>query len=46
MNERKHTDGRSDRTEWTPPKERRVWPWILLIVLVIGVIINVALSVG
>ncbi|GAB3957690.1 hypothetical protein GCM10029978_000890 [Actinoallomurus acanthiterrae] len=43
MNEEKNTDGRS---EWTPPKERRIWPWILLIVVIVGVVINVALTAG
>ncbi|MCP2258237.1 hypothetical protein LX15_001931 [Streptoalloteichus tenebrarius] len=32
-------------TEWAPREERRVWPWILLVVLVVGVVINVLLTV-
>ena len=46
MNDDENTDGRSDRNDWAPPKERRIWPWVLLIVVIVGVIINVALTAG
>ncbi|WP_433178743.1 hypothetical protein [Actinoallomurus sp. CA-150999] len=46
MNEEKNTNGRSDRTEWAPPKERPIWPWILLAVVIVGVLINIALTAG
>ncbi len=29
---------------WTPPKQKRQWPWILLAIVVVAVVINVALT--
>lgn len=29
---------------WQPPKERPLWPWVLLVVVVVGVCVNVTLS--
>lgn len=33
------------RPDWTPPKERPLWPWVLLVVIAVGVVINVSLTV-
>lgn len=30
---------------WKPKKERALWPWILLAVVVVGIVINVILTV-
>lgn len=29
---------------WQPQKERPLWPWVLLVILAVGVCINVTLS--
>ncbi len=29
---------------WQPQKERPLWPWVLAAVLIVGVCINVAIS--
>jgi len=34
-----------ESTGWKPPKERPMWPWIVLVVVVVGVAINVMLTV-
>lgn len=36
----------NDRPNWKPPKERPMWPWIVLLIILIGVTINVALTAG
>ncbi|SHF83915.1 hypothetical protein [Streptoalloteichus hindustanus] len=30
---------------WKPREERRQWPWILLVIVVIGVVVNVLLTI-
>jgi hypothetical protein len=31
-------------SQWQPQKERRLWPWVLLAIVAVGVVINVTLS--
>ncbi|WP_188316354.1 hypothetical protein [Solihabitans fulvus] len=45
MSDQSDRNGSSSPSGWTPPKERPVWPWVLLTVVVIGIVINVALTV-
>jgi hypothetical protein len=35
----------SQTSGWKPGKERPMWPWILLVIIAVGVCINVALTV-
>lgn len=32
-------------SEWKKPRERAVWPWVLLVVVLLAVAVNVALTV-
>jgi hypothetical protein len=32
-------------SRWTPPKQKRQWPWILLAIVIAAVVINVALTI-
>ncbi|MEZ0109898.1 hypothetical protein ABH920_003912 [Catenulispora sp. EB89] len=34
-----------EQTGWKPAKEKPMWPWIVLVVVVVGVAINVFLTV-
>lgn len=36
---------RNDGPGWSPRPERKIWPWVLLVVLVVGIAINVALTI-
>ncbi|MFC7550385.1 hypothetical protein [Plantactinospora sp. GCM10030261] len=42
---RERDERNADPGEWTPRRERRLWPWVLLVVIAVGVVVNVALTV-
>lgn len=35
----------SDPTGWKPAKERPMWPRVVLVVIVVGVVVNVLLTI-
>lgn len=35
----------NDRPEWQPPKERPLWPWVVLALVVVAVTVNVLVTV-
>ncbi|MFB9208735.1 hypothetical protein ACFFV7_46660 [Nonomuraea spiralis] len=33
------------RQPWRPPRKKRIWPWVVLIIVVAGVLINITLTI-
>lgn len=32
-------------SDWKPTRERPLWPWVLVVIIAVGICINVALTV-